>query len=86
MAVANAHPFFSAAYLAELEPCSGFRFDFLRARNQKLDDRESLFPRIFEAFLEAGDSGWGGAPQRRESVGRNVPMRGEVGALNNSFV
>lgn len=86
MAVANAHPFFSAAFLAELEPCSGFRFDFLRARNQKLDDREGLFPRIFDAFLEAGDGGWSRAPQRRESVGRNVPMRGEVGALNNSFV
>ena len=84
MAVANAHPFFSAAFLAELEPCSGFRFDFLRARNQKLDGPESLFPRIFEAFLEAGD---GGAPQGRESVvARDVRTIGEVGALNNSFV
>ena len=84
MAVANAHRFCSAAFLAELETCSGFRFDFLRARNQKLDGPESLFPRIFEAFLEAGD---GGAPQGRESVvARDVRTIGEVGALNNSFV
>ena len=87
MAVANAHRFCSAAFMAELEECSGFRFDFLRARNQKLDDRDGLFPRIFEAFLEAGDGGWGGVPECRESlVAGDVRLIGEVAALNNSFV
>jgi hypothetical protein len=87
MAVANAHRFVSPAFLAELETCSGFRFDFLRARNQKLDDRESLFPVIFEALLEAGEGRESGSPQWRESfTARGVRSMGELGALNNSFV
>jgi hypothetical protein len=87
MAVATAHRYCSAALLTELESYSGFRFDFLRARNQKLDGGESLFPRIFDAFLEAGAGGWDGAAQCSESVvARNVRTMGEAGALNSSFV
>jgi hypothetical protein len=40
MAVADAQSCFSPAFLAELEPCSSFRFDFLRARNEKLAGRQ----------------------------------------------
>ena len=54
MAVADAQQFFSPAFLAELEPSSPFRFDFLRARNQKLAGRQSLYAVLFDAFLEAG--------------------------------
>jgi hypothetical protein len=87
MAVANAHKFCSAAFVAELEGCCGFRFDFLRARNQKLDDRESLFPRIFEAFLEAGDGGRDGVtPCSESAVARGVRTMDELGTLKSSFV
>jgi hypothetical protein len=55
MAVANARQFFSGAFLAELEPCSAFRFDFLRARNQNLAARESFYAVLFDAFVEAGE-------------------------------
>ena len=96
MAVANARQFFSAAFLAELETCSGFRFDFLRARNQKIDDRGSLFPVIFDAFLEAGDGVASGLPQFRGCVAHDPGCtagcsgaersKAEDCALSNSFV
>ena len=96
MAVANARQFFSAAFLAELETCSGFRFDFLRARNQKIDDRGSLFPVIFDAFLEAGDGVASGLPQFRGCVAHDAGCtagcsgaersKAEDCALSNSFV
>jgi hypothetical protein len=54
MAVANAPSLFSPAFLAELETRSAFRFDFLRARNQKLSGRNSLFAFVFDAFVESG--------------------------------
>ncbi|MGD0786366.1 MAG: hypothetical protein ABR898_00180 [Terracidiphilus sp.] len=57
MAVANARQFFSPAFLSELEPSSPFRFDFLRARNEKLAGRQALYAVLFDAFLEAGPGG-----------------------------
>ena len=87
MAVANAHTFFSSGFLAELETCSGFRFDFLRARNQKLDERESLFAVIFDAFLETGEGHPSGLPQFHGSiVARDLCSSGGLGVLSNSFV
>ncbi|MGD0735022.1 MAG: hypothetical protein ABR976_07730 [Terracidiphilus sp.] len=53
MAVANAPDFFSPAFLAELESRSAFRFDFLRARNQKLTGRQSLYEFVFDAFVDS---------------------------------
>jgi hypothetical protein len=87
MAVANARQFLSPAFLAELEQCSSFRFDFLRARNQKLEDRESLFPVIFDAFLATAE----GDPSELPQVRRSLPTQDlrsvtELGALANSFV
>jgi hypothetical protein len=62
MAVAENHTFFSSAFLAELEPCSNFRFGFLRSRNQKLAGRQALYATLFDAFLEAGEGDPGGIP------------------------
>lgn len=62
MAVAENHTFFSSAFLAELEPCSNFRFSFLRSRNQKLAGRQALYATLFDAFLEAGEGDPGGIP------------------------
>jgi hypothetical protein len=62
MAVAENHTFFSPAFLAELEPCSNFRFGFLRSRNQKLAGRQALYATLFDAFLEAGEADQCGIP------------------------
>jgi hypothetical protein len=53
MAVADAQQFFTKEFLAELEACSAFRFEFLRDRNKNLTSRESLYARLFDAFVEA---------------------------------
>jgi hypothetical protein len=59
MAAADAQPFFSREFLVELEPCSGFRFAFLRKRKEKLSRRPALYTPLFDAFLEdqAGEQG-----------------------------
>ena len=56
MAVADAQQFCSPAFLAELEPCSLFHFDFLRARSEKLAGKEALYAFLFDAFVEDGDT------------------------------
>jgi hypothetical protein len=53
MAVAQEPLFFSRTFLAELEACSTFRFEFLRKRNQKLSGRQSLFAFVFDAFVDS---------------------------------
>ena len=53
MAVADAPQFFTKGFLAELESCSAFRFEFLRNRNKKMAAREALYTRLFDAFVEA---------------------------------
>jgi hypothetical protein len=51
MAVAQAHECFSPGLLAELEPCSPFRFAFQRARRKKLDGKSGLFNRVFQILV-----------------------------------
>jgi hypothetical protein len=53
-AVADAHDFFSAAFVEEAERCSPFRFEFLRARQERLAGQKGLYTLLFDAFLEAG--------------------------------
>ena len=52
-AVANSHQFFSPGFLMEAECSSPFRFDFLRARREKLAGNDGLYAVLFDAFLEA---------------------------------
>lgn len=52
MAVADVHAHCTPQFLAALEPCSSFRFSFLRARNRKLTGRRGLYENIFAAFVE----------------------------------
>ncbi|HUY95240.1 MAG TPA: hypothetical protein VMU71_08065, partial [Terracidiphilus sp.] len=56
MAVAQAHEFFSAPFLATLESRSPFRFAFLRSRRKKLDGNRGVFQRLFEVMLTDRDS------------------------------
>ena len=46
---------YSAAFLAELERHSPFRFEFLSARRKQFARRSGLLVRLFEAFLEGDD-------------------------------
>jgi hypothetical protein len=55
-AIANSHEFFSSSFLQEAERSSPFRFEFLRARNQRLTSRHGLYATLFDAFLEARDN------------------------------
>ncbi len=86
MAVADAKTLFSPSFLAELEPCSCFRFDFLRARSGKLTGRQALYATLFDAFLEAGADGPGELPQPGESLPHAVvPPVADLRSLSNSF-
>jgi hypothetical protein len=86
MAVADAHQFFSPPFLAELEPCSSFRFNYLRARNETLTGRQALCAVLFDAFLEAGTSDRSGIPLPGESSPAPVLHTvAELPALCNSF-
>jgi hypothetical protein len=86
MAVADSHEFFSPAFLAQIEPCSSFRFEFLRARSNKLTGRQALFNTLFDAFLEAGEGTPNSLPSAREShLAHSIPAVAKLPALSNSF-
>jgi hypothetical protein len=86
MAVADVQAYCSPTFLAALEPCSSFRFKFLRDRNQSLTGREALYDMLFDAFVEAGPG-----DQSRLPLPRNcfpAPDRNpipEMRALTSSF-
>jgi hypothetical protein len=52
-AIAISGKFFSKEFLDQAERASPFRFQFLRARRERIDGRSGLNTRIFEALLEA---------------------------------
>jgi hypothetical protein len=81
MAVADAQEFWSPGFLAELEPCSLFHFDFLRARNQKLAGREALCASLFDAF--AGDADQAEAPWT-DGVRETIPYHARFLARGQS--
>jgi hypothetical protein len=51
-AVADAHDFFSAEFLEEIEGSSPFRFAFLRARQERSSGQQGLYPTLFDALVE----------------------------------
>jgi len=63
MAVARSHRLFSHQFLAEFEPASPFRFEFLRARHKKLAGRHGLYKILFESFLDSGEADLSHLPQ-----------------------
>ncbi len=86
MAVADVQSFCSRDFLAELEPCSSFRFNFLRARNEKLVGRQALYDVLFDAFIEAGPRDRETLPLPRASFpAPGVHPGAELCALSNSF-
>ena len=52
-AVANAHEYFSPAFVTEAEYSSPFRFEFLRSRHERLTSKQGLYSSLFNAFYEA---------------------------------
>jgi hypothetical protein len=86
MAVADVQHYCSPTFLAELEPCSSFRFSFLRARNERLTGRQALYDVLFDAFIEAGPSDRGKLPSPGEPLrSNNVHSAAALPALSNSF-
>jgi len=61
-AVADSHQFFTPKFVEEMERSSPFRFEFLRARRQRLTSRQGLYATLFNAFLEAPEDGIAGLP------------------------
>ena len=53
MAVARSPRFFTPEFLAQLEPASNFRFEFLRNRHKRLAGRRGLYKVLLESFLDA---------------------------------
>ena len=63
MAVAQAHEYFTPAFLAQMEPWSPFRFAFLRKRRERLQEDRGLFGQLFEIVTRSEDrSGFDGLP------------------------
>jgi hypothetical protein len=56
-AVADSHQFFTTKFLEEMERTSPFRFEFLRARRDRLSSRQGLYATLFDAFLEDPEDG-----------------------------
>lgn len=68
MAAADAHEFFSAEFLAQVERFSPFRFGFLRARHKRLAGRQGLYGMLFESFADDDDGDLGGLPLPEDYV------------------
>lgn len=86
MAVADVQSYCSPAFLADLEPCSSFRFNFLRARNERLTGRQALYDLLFDAFIEAGPADRSSLPLPRESFSSlDAQSIAGLPALSNSF-
>ncbi|KAA6463285.1 hypothetical protein DYQ86_08190 [Acidobacteria bacterium AB60] len=56
MAVGQAQEYCTPTLLAKLEPCSPFRFGFLRARRKKLEGKSGLFQKLFQLLLASDDA------------------------------
>jgi hypothetical protein len=55
MSVGQAHTYFTPQFLARMEACSPFRFQFLRKRREKLAGDRGLLDRIFTLILNSND-------------------------------
>jgi hypothetical protein len=55
-AVADSRELFSPGFVAEAERSSPFRFEFLRARRERLTSHQGLYATLFNAFLEGRTS------------------------------
>ncbi len=58
-AVANAHQYFSPAFVVEAERSSPFRFQFLRSRHARLTSKQGLYTSLFDTFYESREGGDG---------------------------
>ncbi len=65
-AIADAHEFFSPAFLMRAESCSPFRFKFLRARRKSLASRQGLYTLLFDLFVETPSETVSAEPIQRD--------------------
>ena len=69
-AVANAHQYFSPAFVVEAERSSPFRFQFLRSRHARLTSKQGLYTSLFDTFYESREGGDGLLPMPVSSISR----------------
>jgi len=65
-AIADAHQYFSPGFLMRAQHCSPFRFEFLRARGQRLASRQGLYTVLFDLFVETSGENVSAAPIQRD--------------------
>jgi hypothetical protein len=79
MAVADVQGYCSPAFLADLEPSSSFRFQFLSERREQLAGRQPFYDVLFDAFVEGGADNRSGLPMPRtlgvDSYGTQADQR-----------
>lgn len=61
-AVAESHSFFSSEFLRAAERVSPFRFEFLRARKERLASRQGLYANLFNSLLSSVEEDRDGLP------------------------
>lgn len=71
-AVAEAHEFFSPAFLVQAECCSPFRFKFLRARKKRLAGRRGIYTVLFDQLVNPGVSAVAGEHLENAPAGCRV--------------
>ena len=73
-AVADSHHFFSPEFVQEAELRSPFRFEFLRARQERLAGRQGLYAMLFDALIETreGDDSEPALPDGRKDPSLNA--------------
>ena len=84
MAVARSHQLFTPAFLAEIEPESPFRFEFLRKRHKRLSGRSGLYRVLFDSFLESSEVDLGRLPQPENWIAQSL-AREEDSAIAFAF-
>jgi hypothetical protein len=72
-AVGYSHEFFSTGFLEETERYSPFRFEFLRARQERLARRQGVYAMLFDAFLEAREGDDAGPELKRSRATAAFP-------------
>jgi len=80
-AIADAHKFFSPAFLAQAERCSPFRFEFLSSRRCRLTARQGLYENLFDLFATTSFSEPSFGSWNASASHRPTPMAADTFAL-----
>ncbi|MGB6726533.1 MAG: hypothetical protein WBE74_11560 [Terracidiphilus sp.] len=68
-AIANAHEFFTPAFVREIETTSQFRFNFLARRHKRVNRRRGLYAKVFDILSESQED----SPEPRDALCAQAP-------------